>query len=65
MGKNQDDSGQNQLEKEDKNAVKETAILKTPPLHAVDPFFDPEVIRTCLDFVDMLMYANIITQECR
>lgn len=44
MGENQDDGGQNQLEKKDKNAVKETAILKTPHLHAVDPFFDPEVL---------------------
>ena len=65
MGKNQDDGGQNQLEKKNKDAVIETAILKTPALHAVDPFFDPEVIKAYVDFVDILMYASIITQECR
>ena len=43
MGENQDEGGQNQLEEKDKHTVKEPAVLKIPPLHAVDSFFDPKV----------------------
>ena len=43
MGENQDEGGQNQLEKKNKHTIKEPAVLKIPPLHAVDSFFDPEV----------------------
>ena len=31
------------MEEKDKHTVKESAVLKIPPLHAVDSFFDPKV----------------------
>ena len=55
MGENQDEGGQNQLEEKDKHTVKEPAVLKIPPLHAVDSFFDSK----CTNLVSTRMHFNM------